>query len=256
MSFMPGSSLYGMFARKSGIRGASAVKYVHSCHIRNPFKLTGQDKKAGCIIRTIFFQPHGVLGVTADSPPVHASTGKESLGMIVEFRRAVSGEDVAEVARLAREIWSEHYPRIIGQEQVDYMIEKFQSAKAIAEQIAAGFEYYFIVLDGTSAGYLAVVEEPESSSLLLSKIYVRKQSRGIGLGEAALRLAEDICGKHNLRSIRLTVNKYNARSIAWYEHMGFSNAGPSLRDIGGGFLMDDFVMEKPVGRKKKGTRAR
>jgi ribosomal protein S18 acetylase RimI-like enzyme len=165
---------------------------------------------------------------------------------MIEFRRAVSREDVAEVARLAREIWNEHYPPIIGQEQVDYMIAKFQSEDAVAGQIAAGFEYYLIVLDGTAVGYLAVVPDPGSSSLLLSKIYVRRQSRGRGLGEAALRLAEDICRRQNLGSIRLSVNKRNAGSIAWYEHRGFTSSGPAVKDIGGGFLMDDFIMEKPV----------
>jgi ribosomal protein S18 acetylase RimI-like enzyme len=175
---------------------------------------------------------------------------------MIELRRATSGEDVSEVARLAREIWNEHYPPIIGKEQVDYMVAKFQSAEAIREQIAAGFEYYLIVLDGSAAGYLAVVPEPESSSLLLSKIYVRRHSRGMGLGEAALRLAENICRERNLGGIRLCVNKRNARSIAWYERRGFSISGPTVRDIGGGFLMDDFMMEKPPDRRRKRTAPR
>jgi ribosomal protein S18 acetylase RimI-like enzyme len=171
---------------------------------------------------------------------------KEMRNTMIEFRLVTSGKDIAEVARLAREIWNEHYPGIIGQDQVDYMIAKFQSAHAVAEQIAVGCEYYLIVYDGTAAAYLAVVPKPESSTLLLSKIYVRKQSRGLGIGKSALRLAEDICRKKDLRAIRLTVNKHNVRAITWYEHMGFINSGPTVGDIGGGFLMDDFLMEKPV----------
>jgi ribosomal protein S18 acetylase RimI-like enzyme len=173
-------------------------------------------------------------------------TGK---GKQIDFRRVTSRKDVAEVARLAREIWNEHYPGIIGQDQVDYMLAKFQSADAIRKQIAAGCEYYLIVCDGVAVGYLAVVPEPESPTLLLSKIYVRKQSRGLGIGESALRLAEDICRKQSLRAIRLTVNKHNVRAIRWYEHRGFINSGATVRDIGGGFLMDDFLMEKTVGRR-------
>jgi ribosomal protein S18 acetylase RimI-like enzyme len=177
------------------------------------------------------------------------STGKGKRDTMTEFRRVTSGKDVAEVARLAREIWNEHYPGIIGQNQVDYMVAKFQSADAIGEQIAAGCEYYLIVYNGAAAGYLAVVPEPESSTLLLSKIYVRKQSRGLGIGKAALSFAEAACRKQRLRAIRLAVNKHNVRAITWYEHMGFMNSGPAVRDIGGGFLMDDFLMEKPVGHQ-------
>jgi ribosomal protein S18 acetylase RimI-like enzyme len=175
------------------------------------------------------------------------STGKGKLNRVIEFRRVTSGKDVAEVSRLAREIWDEHYPGIIGQDQVDYMVAKFQSVDAIGEQIAAGYEYYLILHHDAAVGYLAVVPEPETSTLLLSKIYVRKQSRGLGIGKSALRLAEAVCRKRGLRAIRLTVNKHNIRSIRWYEHMGFTNSGPTVRDIGGGFLMDDFLMEKPVG---------
>jgi ribosomal protein S18 acetylase RimI-like enzyme len=170
---------------------------------------------------------------------------------MIEFRRAAFGRDVAEVARLAREIWNEHYPAIIGQDQVDYMIAKFQSADAIREQIAAGCEYYLIIYEGTTVGYLALVSEAESSTLLLSKIYVRKQSRRLGIGRSALRFAEDICRKKGMRAIRLSVSKHNVRAIRWYEHMGFINACPTVRDIGGGFLMDDFLLEKPVGRREE-----
>jgi ribosomal protein S18 acetylase RimI-like enzyme len=177
---------------------------------------------------------------------VHALSGKEKPNTMIEFRRVTSGKEAAVVARLAREIWGEHYVDIIGQAQVDYMIEKFQSEEAVSEQIAAGYEYCLIIHDGTVAGYVAVVPEPETAVLQLSKIYVRKQSRGLGLGESAVRFAEVICRERNFRIIRLTVNKHNVRSIAWYEHMGFTNAGPVVKDIGGGFVMDDFVMEKKV----------
>jgi len=47
----------------------------------------------------------------------------------------------------------------------------------------------------------------------------------------------------------LTVNKNNSHSIAWYSRMGFTNAGPILQDIGGGFVMDDFRMEKSIGQQ-------
>jgi hypothetical protein len=67
---------------------------------------------------------------------------------MTEFRRVKSKKDIAEVARLAHEIWNEHYVSIIGQAQVDYMVKNFQSASAIAVQIAGGYEYYLILHDG------------------------------------------------------------------------------------------------------------
>ena len=46
--------------------------------------------------------------------------------------------DYNTIADLADIIWKEHYIPIIGIPQVDYMLKKFQSAKAIKEQISDG----------------------------------------------------------------------------------------------------------------------
>ncbi len=163
------------------------------------------------------------------------------------FQPVASETDIAEVARLAGEIWHEHYVPIIGQAQVDYMVSQFQSPRAIASQIADGHEYYLIVHQGQHAGYAAVAADRVTSSLLLSKIYVKKSLRGHGLGKKVLEFLEDLCRQRGIGTIRLTVNKNNSASIAWYERVGFTNAGPTVQDIGGGFVMDDFKMEKRLG---------
>ena len=162
----------------------------------------------------------------------------------VAFECVRSQEQIAEAARLAKEIWTEHYVRIIGQAQVEYMLAKFQSREAIADQIAGESEYYLIVQADQKVGYFAIVPEPASKNMLLSKIYVRHDRRGSGLGQAALAFIGDLCRQRGIRTLWLTVNRHNERSIRWYERMGFVNAGPIVQDIGGGFVMDDFRMEK------------
>jgi len=42
------------------------------------------------------------------------------------------------VARLAHEIWNQHFVPIIGKAQVDYMVEKFQSKRAISQKAGKG----------------------------------------------------------------------------------------------------------------------
>ena len=154
------------------------------------------------------------------------------------------------VARLAREIWGEHYPPIIGREQVDYMVPRFQGPLAIRRGIAAGAAYFLLLRGRKAQGYLAVERDPDGRALFLSKLYVRKEARGLGLAKAALRHAEDLCRRRGLRRLWLTVNRRNAASIAWYERMGFRKSGTVVKDIGGGFVMDDHRMTKriPVGR--------
>ena len=74
----------------------------------------------------------------------------------MKLERVESPEQIAAVAALAREIWMQHYIPIIGAAQVEYMLAKFQSAEAIARQIAEeGYEYYL----APGAGYLALVPD-------------------------------------------------------------------------------------------------
>ena len=152
---------------------------------------------------------------------------------------------VATVADLAREIWQEHYAAIIGQAQVDYMLDNFQSAAAIAQQMRQGYRY-FMVMDGEQpAGYIALVADAAAGSMLLSKIYVRRAGRGRGLGRLALAFAEEQCRQGGCRVLWLTVNKHNP-TLDWYRRRGFVCTEELVQDIGGGFVMDDYRMEKRV----------
>jgi ribosomal protein S18 acetylase RimI-like enzyme len=81
---------------------------------------------------------------------------------------------------------------------------------------------------------------------MLSKLYVRKSERGHGLGKKTLQFLENLSRQRGIMRLWLTVNKNNSRSIAWYSRMGFRNAESIIQDIGGGFVMDDFRLEKTI----------
>ncbi len=171
---------------------------------------------------------------------------------MTSFQAVHSEEQIVEVARLAREIWQEHYVSIIGQKQVDYMLENFQSERALVEQLGESYEYYIVIHHGQSVGYVAVVPNRSEPTLKISKIYVRKSERRHGLGKETLQFVENLCLQRGIKMIWLTVNKNNTHSIAWYSRMGFRNAGPMIQDIGGGFVMDDFRFEKTIGQQSPG----
>jgi ribosomal protein S18 acetylase RimI-like enzyme len=166
------------------------------------------------------------------------------------LQRVAEAKDIEEVAALAHEIWNEHFPPIIGQAQVDYMLAELQSAPAITRQIRdGGYEYFFIVDGGERVGYLAVVPDFEGSAMQLSKIYLKRGARGRGVGRAILAQIEQECRRCGLRELWLTVNKDNADSIAFYERVGFIITDAMVTDIGGGFVMDDYRMLKRLGRR-------
>ncbi len=162
---------------------------------------------------------------------------------MLEFIRVSTFEQIEMAAELAEEIWSEHYTPIIGAEQVRYMLENFQSAKAITQQIDSGsWGYFLIYLEATAIGYFAFQVKLEQ--LFLSKLYLRKSHRGKGYSRKVMKFLENIAVANCLPKISLTVNKNNLSAIAVYEKMGFTKICPTVADIGGGFVMDDFLMEK------------
>ncbi|MGB5158566.1 GNAT family N-acetyltransferase [Desulfobacterium sp. N47] len=158
---------------------------------------------------------------------------------------AENEKDPALIESLAKEIWIEHFTPIVGKPQVEYMLDKFQSKKAISEQIDnAGYLYYIIEDGDEKIGYFAFV--PQGRELFLSKIYVKSSGRKKGHGKKATQFIVSFCKENGLDNISLTVNKNNTTSIKFYEKMGFKNTGSLMQDIGNGFVMDDYKMEKNI----------
>ncbi len=150
----------------------------------------------------------------------------------------VKENGINELAELASEIWHEYWPCILTAEQIDYMVEKFQSKKAIKEQIKnENYVYYFIKVDNEIAGYVGVSDKKDY--LFLSKLYIRKEFRHQGLGRLAFNEIKNL----GFKKIRLTVNKYNKNTINAYLKYGFKTIDSVVSDIGCGFVMDDYIME-------------
>jgi GNAT superfamily N-acetyltransferase len=161
------------------------------------------------------------------------------------FQPARTEAEIAVIAGLAREIWYEYYVPLIGRAQVDYMVARFQSQAAMYEQVQAGY-HYFLVVDGAEpVGYTAIREEP-AGSLFISKLYLLKAQRGTGTGRAVMTFIEEWARERGLTRLWLTVNKGNP-SVQAYERLGFEIAEPIVMDIGGGFVMDDYRMQKVLG---------
>lgn len=148
------------------------------------------------------------------------------------------------IAALANEIWHEHFVPIIGLDQVNYMVGKFQSYPALKDQVKEGYQYYQIFSDGKFAGYMGI--HPEEHSVFLSKLYVQKDFRGQKLASQAVTFLKTLCRENGWDKIWLTCNRYNENTIAVYDHLGFVNVRSEATDIGNGFIMDDYIFELTV----------
>lgn len=154
-------------------------------------------------------------------------------------------DDIKQTADLAFEIWHEHWSSLLSSEQIDYMVKEFQSFDAIKKQIEnEGYIYKILKHEKENAGYFGICKESGADNyLFLSKIYIKKDFRSKGVGRFAFEEIKDIAKELNLDSIRLCVNRFNASTIKAYEKWGFKIIDTCVRDLGEGFVGDDYVME-------------
>ena len=170
--------------------------------------------------------------------------------MTIEFVPVETPEDRAALAALASEIWHEYWPALIGEAQTDYMVEQFQSLEALERDLAGHpYEYWLLraAEDGRTVGYTGGRVEPETNRFFISKIYLRAEERGHRFASQTIRFYEDLCRARGLAALYLTVNKHNDLGVRAYRGKGFETIDSVETDIGQGFIMDDFIMEKRIG---------
>ena len=149
--------------------------------------------------------------------------------------------DYAAIQHLSKEIWHDHYVPMVGQAQVDYMLGRFYTPEALAQQAAEGQQFWLVKQDEIVCGYLGVTER-EAGDYFLNKFYLSTHLQGKGLGEKVFDTL--IFNYNDLKTIRLQVNINNYKSINFYFKVGFKIEKRFVLDIGEGFMMDDFIMIK------------
>ena len=160
------------------------------------------------------------------------------------IREIFSEADVRRTAKVAREVWREANTAFCTPEQVEYMIERFQSVEAISGQLMQGYRYFLIEEGDEILGYFGV--QPQDERLFLSKFYILKQNRGRGLFSVGLDYMCALCREGEMGAIYLTVNRNNSHAYEVYLAKGFKVIAEECADIGFGFVMDDYIMEKEV----------
>ncbi len=147
--------------------------------------------------------------------------------------------DISKIADLALMIWNQHYPDIIGQEQVDYMLDLMYSEQSILAQMhKKHHRFYLISVNDVAAGFISLHEE-KKHEWNINKFYIdqTKSSKGIGT-----RVFEKLKQLIHPKKITLTVNRQNHKSINFYFKLGFKIESVANFDIGNNFVMNDFVM--------------
>jgi GNAT superfamily N-acetyltransferase len=158
-----------------------------------------------------------------------------------------SQTDLPAIARLAGVIWRAHYPGMISAEQIEYMLARMYALETMREEILLrAVHYERLLVGGELAGFAAHGPTEQPKLFKLHKLYLHPSWQGRGLGSLLLGHCEGEAGRLGAERLMLTVNKQNAKAMAAYKRNGFALTGSVVMDIGGGFVMDDYVMEKQL----------
>lgn len=159
-----------------------------------------------------------------------------------------TAEDAEAIRDLATRIWNLHYPGIISQEQIDYMLGWMYAPEKIREEIGSGEIVYLKVFAGACWTGFAAFDRPRPGErVFIHKIYIHPDSQRRGLGSLTFREIEERSRRAGARSLALRVNRENHQAVAAYRKNGFEVEEELRSDIGGGFVMDDYVMGKALG---------
>jgi diamine N-acetyltransferase len=161
--------------------------------------------------------------------------------------RPLQTADVPALCALAREIWRAHYPGIISVAQIEYMLEERYNETLIRDELTRDNLWWdVLLLDGQMTGYTSYFPADAPEAMKIDKLYLHPRVHRQGYGGRLIDHVAVFAARRGCTQLTLAVNRHNVTAIAAYHKHGFTIAETSVRKIGGGFLMDDYIMTKPV----------
>jgi len=160
-----------------------------------------------------------------------------------EIRNATLN-DIPLIRELTFRVWPQTYDSILSPEQIDYMLEMMYSTESLEKQIAEGCRFIIVYESGNPAGF-ASYQETEPYVWKLHKLYVLIDQQGKGTGKFLLNHIINSIKQQNANALQLQVNRHN-KAKDFYEKLGFTVIKIINLDIGNGYFMNDYVMEKQL----------
>lgn len=147
---------------------------------------------------------------------------------------------------IARNTWPHTFGAILSPQQIDYMLNWMYSLSSIEEQVKKGHNF-LLATDGKEYyGYASYeVNYKGTAKVKVHKIYILPSVQGKGVGRLLMDAIAETAKQHDGTHLALNVNRENP-AIKFYERYGFEIVGSEDIDIGNGYLMEDYVMEKKL----------
>jgi N-acetylglutamate synthase-like GNAT family acetyltransferase len=155
--------------------------------------------------------------------------------------REASKNDIATIRQIATITWPDAYGTYISKAQLDYMLDMMYSGDSLEDQMNKGHQFFMAEHNSEAIGFASVSKE-EDNACKLNKLYVLPTAQKTGAGKALLLKTIDYARSLAASCVYLQVNKQN-NAQQFYSKHGFTIREASILEIGGGYIMDDYIME-------------
>lgn len=153
------------------------------------------------------------------------------------------------IQEIAKFTWDKTYSHILSKEQIEYMLNMMYSEDAILDQME-NLEHHFLLIKSSSSdkyqGFVSYeLNYSGKSKTKIHKLYVLPECQGTGFGRILIEKVISIAKDEGNKILTLNVNRDN-KSSDFYKYIGFQIAGEEDINIGNGYLMEDYILEKII----------
>lgn len=148
---------------------------------------------------------------------------------------------------LAYLIWPSAYGSILSEAQMNYMLDNFYSIPVLESLLLEQNQIFLLLQEEEKyLGFCSYeLNYNNTGGTKLHKLYIRQDIQGKGAGKFLLQCVEDITLQNKGKMVLLNVNRYNP-ALRFYEKMGYTIQEMVDIEIGNGYLMEDYIMIKPL----------
>ncbi|HMI04534.1 MAG TPA: GNAT family N-acetyltransferase [Pedobacter sp.] len=164
---------------------------------------------------------------------------------MIVLRRAKE-QDIESIQDLANRTWYVTYGDYLSVEQIDYMLDKMYNKGELLSQFKEGYIFLMAEEDGIDLGFAGFsVLDSATGTYKLHKLYVLPETHGRGVGKLLMNEVVNLVKRADGAFLQLSVNRNN-KAAKFYKKAGFIVKETIDIDIGNGFLMNDYIMEKAL----------
>jgi ribosomal protein S18 acetylase RimI-like enzyme len=153
--------------------------------------------------------------------------------------------DLPIIRTIAESTWPIAYQNIISPAQIDYMLEQMYHVDVLEKQFDSGHQFLMARVEQAVVGFAGFELNYQPKITKLHKLYILPEAHGKQLGSMLLDSVCDQSKSAGMEKILLNVNKSNP-AYHFYLKKKFTIQQSVILDIGAGFVMDDYIMEREL----------